>query len=66
MEQSAETKKKDCPDAREQFLVEILEDERVDAEKWVSHYPEAEWVLFRHGRCAVSRVCQGKSGGTGY
>ena len=30
MEQSAETKKKDCPDAREQFLVEILEDERVD------------------------------------
>ena len=30
MEQSAEMKKKDCPDAREQFLVEILEDERVD------------------------------------
>ena len=30
MEQSAETKKKDCPDAREQFPVEILEDERVD------------------------------------
>ena len=25
-----ETKKKDCPDAREQFPVEILEDERVD------------------------------------
>ena len=30
MEQSAETKKKDCPDARERFPVEILEDERVD------------------------------------
>lgn len=30
MEQSAETKKKDCPDARERFPVEILEEERVD------------------------------------